>query len=161
MGIKRTTFFVEGMTCAACEARIGSALRKVDGVTDAKASLRGGSAWAEHDEDRASVDALKAAIERAGYVVKDRKSLAGTTIALGIGVLFVAAYVIASQAGIFSSLPTVDASIGYGMLFVVGLLSWCCCHWCLCLGSMRWAALERKQILALACRECRDEGVDI
>ncbi len=123
MGSKRTTFFVEGMTCAACEARIGSALRKVDGVTDAKASLRGGSAWVEHDEDRASVDALKAAIERAGYVVKDRKSLAGTTIALGIGVLFVAAYVIASQAGVFSALPTVDASIGYGMLFVVGLLT--------------------------------------
>ena len=123
MGIKRTTFFVEGMTCAACEARIGSALRKVEGVTDAKASLRGGSAWAEHDEGKVGADALKAAIEKTGYVVKDRKSLAGTTIALGIGMLLVAAYVIASQSGVFSALPTVDASIGYGMLFVVGLLT--------------------------------------
>ncbi|MGA2547995.1 MAG: sulfite exporter TauE/SafE family protein [Rectinemataceae bacterium] len=123
MGSKQATLFVEGMTCSACEARIGSALRKIEGVTDATASLRGGRVWVEYDEDRVGIDALRAAIEKAGYVVKEKRSAAGTTIALGIGVLLVAAYMIATQAGLFNALPKVDASIGYGMLFVVGLMT--------------------------------------
>ena len=44
-------------------------------------------------------------------------------IALGIGVVLVALYMIATQAGLFNALPKVDASIGYGMLFVIGLLT--------------------------------------
>jgi uncharacterized protein len=123
MGSKQRIFFVDGMTCSACEARIGSALRKLEGVTDATASLRGGRVRVEYDEDRVDAEALKAAIEKAGYVVRDSKSAAGTAIALGIVVLLVAVYVIASRVGIFNALPRVDASIGYGMLFVVGLLT--------------------------------------
>jgi sulfite exporter TauE/SafE/plastocyanin domain-containing protein/copper chaperone CopZ len=123
MGNKQTTFFVAGMTCSSCEARIASALRKTAGVIDAKASLKGGSAWIEYDDDKTGVGALKAAIEKIGYTVKDKKSAAGTMIALGLGVLLVAAYMIATQAGLFNALPKVDASIGYGMLFVIGLLT--------------------------------------
>jgi uncharacterized protein len=123
MGSKQTTVFVEGMTCSSCEARIASALRRTPGVIEAKVSLKGGTAWVEYDEERTSVDQLKAVIEKIGYTAKDRKSPAGTMIALGIGVLLVAAYMIATQAGLFNALPKVDASIGYGMLFVIGLLT--------------------------------------
>lgn len=123
MGSKRTMFFVEGMTCSSCEARIGAALRRTPGVQDARASLQGGSAWVEYDEAAVSTEALKAVIDRLGYAVKARRSAAGTLIALGIGLVLVAAYMIATQAGLFSSLPKVDASIGYGMLFVIGLLT--------------------------------------
>jgi sulfite exporter TauE/SafE/plastocyanin domain-containing protein/copper chaperone CopZ len=123
MGDTQTTFFVAGMTCASCEARIASALRKTPGVIDAKASLKGGTAWVEHDEGKVPVDALKAVIEGLGYSVRDKKGAAGTMIALGIGVVLIAAYMVATQAGLFSALPKVDASIGYGMLFVVGLLT--------------------------------------
>jgi sulfite exporter TauE/SafE/plastocyanin domain-containing protein/copper chaperone CopZ len=123
MGSKETAFFVEGMTCSSCEARIASALRKVPGVTGTRVSLKGGTAWVEYDDAAASVGALKAAIEKVGYTVKDKKSAAGTLIALGIGVVLIAAYMIATQAGLFSALPKVDASIGYGMLFVIGLLT--------------------------------------
>lgn len=123
MAGKQTTFFVEGMTCSSCEARIASALRRVDGVAAATASLKGGTVWVNYDDAAVEAGALKAAIEKAGYAVKDGRSAAGTMIALGIGVVLVAAYVIATQAGVFSALPKVDASIGYGMLFVVGLLT--------------------------------------
>jgi uncharacterized protein len=123
MGGKQTTFFVEGMTCSSCEARIASALRKAPGVLDARVSLKGGTAWVEYDEGMSSAATLKAVIEKAGYAVKDKKSSAGTMIALGIGLVLVAAYMIATQAGLFNALPKVDASIGYGMLFVVGLLT--------------------------------------
>jgi sulfite exporter TauE/SafE/copper chaperone CopZ/plastocyanin domain-containing protein len=123
MSVNRTTFFVEGMTCSSCEARIASALRKAPGVTDAKASLKGGTAWVEFDTEKTTIEELKAVIEKAGYTVKDKKSAAGTMVALGIGVVLVAAYMIATQAGLFNALPKVDASIGYGMLFVIGLLT--------------------------------------
>ncbi len=123
MGGKRTTFFVEGMTCSSCESRIASALRKTAGVSDARASLQGGTAWVEYDEASVSAEELKASIVRLGYTVKARRNAAGTLIALGIGLVLVAAYMIATQAGLFSSLPKVDASIGYGMLFVIGLLT--------------------------------------
>jgi sulfite exporter TauE/SafE/copper chaperone CopZ/plastocyanin domain-containing protein len=117
------SFFVEGMTCSSCEARIEKALRKLDGVSEARASLKDGTAWVEFDEARVGSAAIKAAIEKGGYLVKDRKGRAGTMIALGVGVLLSASYLIASQAGVFNGLPKVDASIGYGMLFVVGLLT--------------------------------------
>jgi sulfite exporter TauE/SafE/plastocyanin domain-containing protein/copper chaperone CopZ len=123
MGSKQTTMFVEGMTCSACEARIESALRKIDGVTKAKASLGGGIVLAEYEDGKTGIEAMKAAVEGAGYVVKLKKGSAETTVAIGIGVLLAAAYLIASQAGLFNSLPAMDASIGFGMLFVVGLLT--------------------------------------
>jgi sulfite exporter TauE/SafE/copper chaperone CopZ len=123
MGKKQTTIFVAGMTCSSCEARISAALRKVPGVVDAKASLKGGTAWVEYEDENTSVDQLQAVIEKIGYAVKDKRSAAGTMIALGIGVVLVAIYMIATQAGLFNSLPKVDASIGYGMLFVIGLLT--------------------------------------
>ncbi len=80
-------------------------------------------AWVEYEDGNVSVDQLKMVIEKAGYTVKDKKSAAGTTIALGIGIVLVAAYMVATQVGLFNALPKVDASIGYGMLFVIGLLT--------------------------------------
>jgi uncharacterized protein len=123
MARKQTTFFVEGMTCSSCEARVASALRGIDGVFEAKVSLRGGAALVDFDDEKVSLETMKAAIAKAGYSVKDRKSSAGTMLALGIGLVLVAAYMIATQAGLFNSLPKVDATIGYGMLFVIGLLT--------------------------------------
>lgn len=122
MGNRTLTLFVEGMTCSSCEARIERALLAIPGVLRAKADQQGGEVVIEYDEDRTSPAAAKAAIEKAGYTVKNRRN-ASTLIALGIGLLLVAGYMIASSAGLFNALPKVDASLGYGMLFVVGLLT--------------------------------------
>jgi len=123
MVVKEKLFHVEGMTCASCEARIGQALRRLDGVVSAKVSQAGGTAIVRYEESKVGDAALKATIEKAGYVVKDRAGGAATMIALGIGVFLAAGYLIASQAGLFNALPRIDASLGYGMLFVVGLLT--------------------------------------
>ena len=122
MGTRTLTLFVEGMTCSSCEARIEQALLAIPGVFRAKADQQGGEVVFEYDEDRTSPAAAKAAIEKAGYSVKDRRN-ASTLIALGIGLVLAAGYMIASSAGLFNALPKVDASLGYGMLFVVGLLT--------------------------------------
>jgi len=122
MGNKTVTMCVEGMTCSSCEARIERVLLAIPGALRAKASMRGGEVIFEYDDSQSSPEAAQAAIEKAGYTVKDKRN-ASTLIALGIGLVLAAGYMIASSAGLFNALPKVDASIGYGMLFVVGLLT--------------------------------------
>ncbi|AKU94955.1 Lead, cadmium, zinc and mercury transporting ATPase [Labilithrix luteola] len=58
---------VIGMTCAACVKRVDKALRAVDGVRDANVNLVTHRATIKFDAATASVDALAAAIEKAGY----------------------------------------------------------------------------------------------
>jgi sulfite exporter TauE/SafE/plastocyanin domain-containing protein/copper chaperone CopZ len=122
MGKKKLTLIVEGMTCSSCEGRIERALLAISGVLSAKANQGRGELVLEYEDSQTSPAAAKAAIEKAGYSVRDKKG-GSSLVALGLGLLLVAAYMIASATGLFNKLPQIDASIGYGMLFVVGLLT--------------------------------------
>ncbi len=122
MGMTRSTLYVDGMTCPACEARISKGLLALGGVTEARAQVRGGRVDVEYDGSLVNQETIKATIERIGYAVRERRG-AGTAIAVGFGVLLAALYLLASSSGLFNALPTVDASLGYAMLFVVGLLT--------------------------------------
>ncbi len=122
MNAKRVTLNVDGMTCGSCEARIEKALGVLPGILSATARVRGGEVTVEYDEDRIDIAAIKAAIEKTGYPIRGTKG-ASTAIALGIGLLLVAGYLVASASGAFSSLPRIDASVGYATLFAIGLLT--------------------------------------
>ena len=120
--MKQTTILIVDMMCSSCEARISKALAAIDGVISARVSLKGGRADVEYDEGKTTVEALKAAIEKAGYTV-GKSGGASSAVAVGIGVILAALYMIANAAGLFNAIPAIDASLGYGMLFVVGLLT--------------------------------------
>ena len=60
---------VEGMSCQGCVASVTRVLKAVPGVDDAVVTLRPGTATVTYDAARTNVDALKAAIEDAGYGV--------------------------------------------------------------------------------------------
>lgn len=60
---------IRGMTCAACVKRVDKALRAVEGVQDANVNLVTNRATVRFDPRTASVDALAAAIAKAGYEV--------------------------------------------------------------------------------------------
>jgi sulfite exporter TauE/SafE/copper chaperone CopZ len=122
MGKKTLLLVVEGMTCSSCESRIERSLLAIPGAYHVKADQQGGRVVVEYDESRTSPQAAKAAIEKAGYTVKEKRN-ASTLLALGAGLVLAAIYLIASAAGLFDALPTIDASIGYGMLFIAGLLT--------------------------------------
>ena len=109
------------MTCSACEARIAKTLAAMDGVVTVSVSLKGGQAHLEYDDLKTNLVAIKAAVEKIGYTVGDNNK--STTIAVGIGILLAALYMLANAAGLFNSIPTINASLGYGMLFVVGVLT--------------------------------------
>ncbi len=63
------TLKVEGMMCPKCEARVKKALEAVPGVESAAADRTAGTAVASGEALDAAV--LKAAVEEAGYAVKD------------------------------------------------------------------------------------------
>lgn len=63
----RQTFDVTGMTCAACSARVDKATRAVEGVREVAVNLLKNSMTVEYDGNPATVAAVCAAVEKAGY----------------------------------------------------------------------------------------------
>ena len=68
----KQTFDVTGMTCAACSARVEKASNKVEGVERATVNLLKNSMEVEYDGDPATVVAICAAVEKAGYDASPR-----------------------------------------------------------------------------------------
>ncbi|MGK2936087.1 MAG: heavy-metal-associated domain-containing protein [Gemmatimonadaceae bacterium] len=63
-----TTLKISGMTCAHCTRAVFTALSGVPGI--ARADVKVGTAEVEHD-GTVTLDALKQAVETAGYAVMD------------------------------------------------------------------------------------------
>ena len=67
----RTDIRVDGMTCAACAARVTSALEAVDAVMDARVNFASGRATVLHDGSTDDA-VLRQAVEQAGYSAPER-----------------------------------------------------------------------------------------
>jgi len=61
------TLRIQGMTCANCQKHVGDALRSVPGVASATVDLVFHRASVTFDPDKATLDDMAAAVERAGY----------------------------------------------------------------------------------------------
>jgi Cu+-exporting ATPase len=66
------SFPIEGMTCASCVRRVEKALTKVPGVQEASVNLATERASVVFDPAQAGIDALRAAVEKAGYTVGEQ-----------------------------------------------------------------------------------------
>ncbi|MDR1352395.1 MAG: cation transporter [Treponema sp.] len=64
----KTTLKIDGMSCEHCVHHVTEALKGVVGVSSARVDLKSKSAEVEHG-DSVSLDALRAAVEEAGYEV--------------------------------------------------------------------------------------------
>ncbi len=119
---------IGGMTCSNCERRIQRALIGLAGVRSAKVSYRSGFAEIVYDRKAASISDLRAVVEDAGYKVLSgsAEEPQNAKRAIGLVLLIVALYVLLSQFGILNLLvpsQLAQTNMGYGMLFVVGLLT--------------------------------------
>lgn len=121
---------IKGMTCTQCEKAIHRALTALRGVTEASVSFRNSSATVIFDSMTTNEVEVHQAIRDAGYeVVSLSTSVKKTPGALsplqmaGVGILLVAVYLLVERTVGFNFIPKVNASMGYGMLFVVGLLT--------------------------------------
>lgn len=77
----KQTFDVTGMTCAACSARVEKASNKVEGVERATVNLLKNSMEVEYDGNPATVVAICAAVEKAGYGASPREEDVSTATA--------------------------------------------------------------------------------
>lgn len=67
MTTQETTLRIEGMHCEGCAKRITNVLKRLEGVQSADVSLEDEAARVEHDTGTPSFEAMKEAIEKAGY----------------------------------------------------------------------------------------------
>ncbi len=132
-------YTVKGMTCTGCEAKVERILTRLDGVASAKASFATNSVTVKYNPGVAGVLVMAQALQKAGYTLEEKKAprrqdMQGrpgkadkkplpATWPIGVGVLLLALYFILDNTVGFQFIPEVDASMGYGMLFVVGLLT--------------------------------------
>lgn len=64
---------VEGMTCFTCETAVQSAVSKLPGIYDVKASAREKTVWVSYDPDKTSLDEIIAAINKTGFKAQKPK----------------------------------------------------------------------------------------
>lgn len=63
----KVEIIVGGMSCGMCQSAVEEALSGVNGVAEAAVDLEGGRATVVFDEGTTSLDALRAAVEDAGF----------------------------------------------------------------------------------------------
>ena len=121
---------VDGMTCANCESRIENELKKIKGISQINASYGDGTLKVVYDEMAVDIASIAKAVGAMGYNVaesdKSGSKTTGVAQILGIGFVVFALYILLNHFGVlnfFNFFPEADASMGYGMLFIVGLLT--------------------------------------
>jgi len=64
---------VQGMTCFTCELTVQSAVKKLPGIQEVKASAKDKIAWVSYDPQKTSLDQIIAAINHVGYKAEKPK----------------------------------------------------------------------------------------
>lgn len=65
-----TLLRAEGFSCPSCVTKIEKQVGRLDGVENVKVHFASGRVEIDHDETKASVDDLIAAVDKAGYASK-------------------------------------------------------------------------------------------
>lgn len=126
----KQTLHIEGMHCRGCEMRVEQALLGLDGMNKAAARYAGSDVRIEYDAERLKPVQIAKALEDAGYPVVEKDAVSRdlsfkarmTRLAAAIGIGAVL-YVLLSNFGVVTFLPTIDQNMTYGVLFVTGLLT--------------------------------------
>jgi sulfite exporter TauE/SafE/copper chaperone CopZ len=122
-----TVVYVQGMTCAACEQRVGKALRRIPGVQQVSVSARKGQAviTSAGEIDRGEISK---AVKKAGYLIGRTKepwltadSKVWIDVAVAAGAV-IALALAANKLGLFSFADSLTAGAASGNLVFVALL---------------------------------------
>lgn len=117
------TLKVEGMFCSNCELKIENKLLKLNGISKVEASFNNQEVKVTYEKNIISQEEIEKTISKLDYkVVKDKKTKINTQ-SICILIIILAIYVICNHLGLLNIFPTVEDSMGYGMIFVVGLLT--------------------------------------
>ncbi|HEY5584547.1 MAG TPA: sulfite exporter TauE/SafE family protein [Ruminiclostridium sp.] len=131
---------IEGMTCTGCETRIENTLKKLEGIQDVKAIYSSSNVYVTYDLNYINLDKIIEAVENLDYRVKNKpennrsyNNTLRTSNAIsdkkgigqlaGIAVIILALFMIIKNTVGFNFIPQVNQSMGYGILFFIGLLT--------------------------------------
>ncbi len=118
--MKREIIKIDGMTCHSCEEILESNIKNIDGVKKVKATIATKSLEISYNEKKFDRNKMIETIEKAGYSIKsdsDKNFYIGVIVFLIIGYLFI------KNIGGFDYIPDVNQSMGYSLLFIVGILT--------------------------------------
>ena len=125
--LMKKTLRIGGMTCVSCQNKIEKRLRNTAGVESADVSYNQGTAVVAFDTDLITLKDIETIIGALDYeVLADERPATNGKRAAAILIIVLAAYMLLRQFGlmdIFNLFPTAEAGMGYGMLFVIGLLT--------------------------------------
>lgn len=130
----KQTLTVGGMSCTGCEAIVEKALLSIGGVEKASASFAKNQVTVVYDPKRVSFEKMRAALKKSGYKLEqavkvmkkaddDAEKPFSAKGFIGIAIVLLALYVIIKNTVGFNFIPEITSSMGYGVLFVVGLLT--------------------------------------
>ncbi len=122
--LRTEKILVKGMFCTNCERKVQEALLSLPGVKSAAANFSEEIVTVIYDENTVQTSRLKEEIKHLGY---ETVSDSGRYIQIAsVLIILLALYVIASHLGwthVFNIFPNIEASLSFGMLFVIGLLT--------------------------------------
>lgn len=126
-------FHIDGMTCAGCENKIEHALKKVEGVQYVKVSFSNQTAEVNYLNNMVTEKQIINQIESKGYKVVTAKRYTKIEQGkaednnimqfIGVIIVLIAIYIIIQNTIGFNFIPQISNNVGYGMLFVIGLLT--------------------------------------
>lgn len=133
----RKVLRIDGMTCTSCEMRIENRLKKTEGIREVKVSYGAGTAKVGYDPRVLTLGDIVSIIEKLDYKVaenpgarggaKGQSAKAGEKMPInqliGIVIILLAGYLIIKNTIGFNFIPNVSQNMGYGVLFVIGLLT--------------------------------------
>ncbi len=121
---------IEGMVCSGCENRIEKRIAAMTGVSNVAASYKSGVAKVTYDPDTVDLSDIISEVSALGYKASEQKPAgkgnAGLTKTIGAALVILATYFVLDRLGafaLFNSFPLAKQGMGYGMLFVIGLMT--------------------------------------
>lgn len=118
MSIKREKVKVYDMTCTSCERKVEKALKKLVGVSNAKASYSAQQALVEYDSELCDISKIKESIKAAGYSVETSNNYK----LIGIFIVAAAIILLSNSTGGFDMNAKLNGA-SYFVLFIVGMLT--------------------------------------
>ncbi len=131
MSIIKKTILIEGMTCVSCENRIQHKLSTTPGIETAEVSYTNGLAIVTFQPETITLEQIEQIIEALDYKIKRlqqeiKSNKFDLTNLIGIAVIIFAIYMLANRFGLFNifyNFPLAKEGMGYGMLFIIGILT--------------------------------------
>jgi len=133
MTTKKLNFHVDGMHCASCKQVIEREAKKQKGVKEISVDYATGEGTVTYNSSKTNSDKIFDAIEKHGYECSlseddESPSSGGNSTTKTLGLLFTVAGLLVAGYYLFGfienmAVPEISANMGYGLLFVVGLLT--------------------------------------